>query len=126
MKPLNYYFPRIAAWLILFTALGCASLTGDSGTTSVHVTGPAGTRFTADYWQQGERVRVAATLPWDFENQHISKIEVQKANPGDILTVEAHYTDGKSQTMLTRTLPVGTRGLSIAVQHGLIMKTLSN
>jgi hypothetical protein len=114
-------FGLLTALSLLFFALGCASISGDPGNTSIHVTGPADAHFSVDYWQHGKHLRFSGTLPWDFEGTHLSRVELRKGNPADVFTVETHYSNGNCQTMITRTIGAGTSSASIAVGHGLTM-----
>jgi hypothetical protein len=59
-----------------------------AGTTSIQLSGPAGTHFTGFYVQGGQRVDVAATLPWSLQRAGITQFEFRKAEPaGDFAFV---------------------------------------
>lgn len=124
MKTRNL-FSCIAAGLCLFITFGCAPFNTDPNTTTIHVTGPTGAPFAATYWRGKEPIHVTGTLPWDFEGTNLSRIEFQKGNAADVYTIEAHYSDGKCQTMINKTLIAGTSGAQIAVRHGLTMNVIS-
>lgn len=51
----------------------------DTGTTTIQLSGTAGTHFTGFYVQDGQRVAVAATLPWSLQRAGITQFEFRKA-----------------------------------------------
>ena len=70
--------------ILLF--FGMALFWPNTSTTSIQLSGTAGTRFTGFYVQDGRRVDVAATLPWSLQRARITQFEFRKAEPtGDLI-----------------------------------------
>ncbi|MGO8931688.1 MAG: hypothetical protein ACLQU3_32945 [Limisphaerales bacterium] len=58
------------------------------GTTTITLSGNAGTPFSGFYIQNGQRMAVSAVLPWTFHGSGITQFEFRKSNPADIFAYE--------------------------------------
>jgi len=65
---------------------GIALFWPNTGTTSIKL---SGTHFTGFYVQDGQRVDVAATLPWSLQWVGITQFEFRKAEPTGDFAFEA-------------------------------------
>ena len=78
----------IGLFVILLFA-GIALFWPNTGTTSIKLSGTPGTHFTGFYVQDGQRVDVAATLPWSLQRVGITQFEFRKAEPTGDFAFEA-------------------------------------
>lgn len=65
-----------------------------AGTTTMQLSGIAGTLFTGSYVRDGQRVAVSDSLPWRFDSPGVSEFELRKVNPDDAVVLDAHYDQG--------------------------------
>ena len=96
------------------------------GTTTIKLSGVAGTSFTGDYVRDRQRVVVSGVIPWSLHSAGISEFEFRKANPEDSFAFVAHYDDASgAHAEQSREVPSGVPGVRGKIQdHGLITGNL--
>jgi hypothetical protein len=95
------------------------------GTTQMVLSGTTGVVFTGHYVQDGRRIALSNALPWEFEGERVSSLEIRKLNPDETLVVELRYDSDSAHATMKKSLGPDALGMRVQVRHGLISETVS-
>lgn len=110
--------------ILLRTRAGGEDPSAYAGTTQMTVSGPMDAIVTGYYIRDGQRIAISNALPWSFEGDRVSRLELRKANPADTLVVEMRYDGNGAHARMKKPLGAGMPGIRVQVQNGLISETL--
>jgi hypothetical protein len=111
----------IATVLVCLLA-GCATTFSPhdyAGTTSINLTGQSGAAFTGYYIQDGKRIPIEGTVPWNFSAERISKLEIRKINRDDSINAEFRYVGDGAKAQMA--ISPGSQGIHLKIHNGIEM-----
>lgn len=119
MKIFKLFSLPLALVLLAFT--GCSTTQPGSAagvTATITLSGAAGTPFSGFYVQDGQRIAVAAVLPWAFHGTGITEFEFRKTNPADTFSYKVVRDGGAGgHSVLAGSIGPGTLGVRGEIRY---------
>ena len=122
--------------VVLATAMvalvGCATATANrsnkwrEGTTTIKISGKAGSPFTAFYLREGQRYDLTNSVPFTLTQTGLTECEIRKVNLNDVFTVEARFDHPDMHLTFSSTAAAGIPGVRVEVHNGLAVENLRN
>lgn len=73
-------------------AIGCTTIkrstSWETGTTTVKLSGMAGSPFTGNYVRGGQRIAMTNTLPFTLTEKGLSEVEIRTGDPGETVSLD--------------------------------------
>ncbi len=128
MKTLTHSL--MATLALVVAAVGCTTSKATKaawqrGTTTINVTGPAGTAVTGFYIRGGQRHSFTNSVPFALTEAGLSEVEIRKVQLDEPMTVEARY-DGPERhgTFANMATAPGTPGVRVVLRNGFSVEQL--
>jgi hypothetical protein len=109
-------------------AIGCTTINRSTvweiGTTTIRLSGTAGSPFTDYYVQKGQRIGITNTLPFSLTEKGLSEVAIRKANPSETVSMVAQYENDGIYCHLATAAGPGVPGLRVLVHDGVAVEMI--
>ena len=109
----------LAVIMLSTFAVGCRVTRDSSVTTEAYVSGLAGTRFDASFWQAGDRFDVSGSLPWTFSGGDVSRLDFRIHSNTVPFSVIASRSTSVGVSKVEKSFTEGVAGTTVYFDKGL-------